>query len=138
MKFPKIPVRKVLKKLPSGEIAVEDGGDGPFLRFDCDCIDALPYCKARCCALPGIAITAEEAEQIKRATKNALPVVVTTNKEDNSLEMAHRSDTYCRCNDPESRTCTIYKDRPKTCRDFHCTRGHDMRGWRLDLTRMEG
>lgn len=137
MKFPEIPIRTVLKKFKTGEIAIEDGGDGPHLRFDCDCIDALPFCKARCCALPGISITNEELERLKKLSINSLPVV-TTNKEDGSPEMAHRSDTYCRCNDPKTRTCKIYADRPKTCSDFHCTRGSDMRGWKLDLNRFEG
>jgi hypothetical protein len=58
-----VPHRAVLRKVPSGEIAIETGGDGVFLRFDCDCLDALPYCKAACCGLSGIEVTAEELAQ---------------------------------------------------------------------------
>ena len=139
-KFPTVPFRAVLKKVPSGEIALELGGDGVYLRFDCECLDALPYCKASCCSLPGIDV--EESELV-----NEVSVTVDGKKKtikldalvertlDGDAEMHRASDGFCRCLNRESRTCGIYKDRPEVCREFHCTRGAGMRGWILDLKR---
>jgi hypothetical protein len=125
-------IRSVLKEVPSGEIALEVGGDGIYLRFDCDCMDALPFCNAACCNLSGIDVDEDETEDLEQFGTAALPVVVKT---EDGYEMARRSDGYCRCNGEKDRLCTIYNERPQTCRDFHCTRGPDMRGWRLDLSR---
>ncbi len=120
------PGRQILKKLPSGQIVLEQGADGVYLRFECDCLDALPYCQARCCAIHGIELTSEEAATGKFHQSGDPP------------QLNRRSDGYCIYNDHGNCRCTIYKDRPGTCRDFHCTRGPYMRGWRLELNRLSG
>lgn len=122
--FPLVERRTVLKQVPSGEIAVEAGSDGLYLRFDCDCLDALSICKAQCCALVGTIVAEFEIE-----ANPTLPVEL-----DNELKswvMVRDSDGYCNCLNRETRTCNIYETRPTTCRAFHCTRGAEQRGWKL-------
>jgi Fe-S-cluster containining protein len=134
-----IPQRAVLKKVPSGEIAIELGGDGVFLRFDCECLDALPYCKSVCCTLHGIDVEKDELENRVTGKANGEVIKATLSQLvtqcEEGPEMTRSSDSWCACNDRKTRLCGIYKDRPRTCREFHCTRGAGMRGWRLDLSR---
>ena len=139
--FPVLAHRIVLQEVPSGVIAMERGADGTFLRFDCECEDALPYCQSMCCSLHGIAVDEDEVDPVCEAfarvskepqTKFNLPVI---NNDEGEPEMVRSCDSWCVALDRGTRACTIYNDRPKTCRDFHCTRGENQRGWRLDLAR---
>lgn len=121
--LPSIPHRQILKTVPSGEIRVELGADGTFLQFDCDCLDALPYCQAQCCALKGTGVHPEELQAI------AYPV-----DWDGEIELAvmqRDADGFCTCLDRSTRRCGIYEDRPQVCQNFHCTRGAHVRGWKL-------
>lgn len=125
-----LPLRTVLRTVPSGEIALEVGADGVYLQFACDCLDALPFCHAACCCLPGLVVKSTERELLPTDIEQSLQ-----ENPDGELELPRRADGWCRCNSPETRGCAIYSNRPGTCRDFHCTRGVDMRGWRLDIHR---
>jgi hypothetical protein len=121
--FPPVNQRTVLKTVTTGEIAIEQGADGIFLRFDCDCSDALPWCQAQCCGLPGTVVLEEELEKV------AYPI-----DWDDSIQnyvLHRRSDGFCECLDRRSRRCGIYQDRPETCQQFHCTRGASQRGWKI-------
>lgn len=121
--YPEVPRRTVLKEVPSGEIAVEQGADGIFLRFDCDCIDALSICQAQCCALPGTIVFPNELQKVE------YPVAFDDSNETFVLERS--SDSFCVCLDRKTRMCQIYQDRPNVCRDFHCTKGASQRGWKI-------
>lgn len=120
-----IPRKQVLKSFPNGEISLELGADGVYLRFDCDCLDALPYCQAQCCAMPGTVVFEEEAEE------KGLRDLVEIDFSMNELVMVRDSDGFCGCLNRETRLCEIYGNRPDTCKRFHCTRGADARGWKL-------
>ena len=128
--FPKISHETVLKEFfdsdgdKTGEIRLELGSDGVYLQFDCECIDALPYCQAQCCALIGTAVLPEELLQFN------YPVDVSPGGEV-EITMQRGADGFCKCLNRESRTCNIYENRPDTCKAFHCTRGVDVRGWKL-------
>lgn len=122
-KFPPIPWQKIIATVPSGEIRLQQGSDGLWLQFDCECEDALPWCQAQCCALRGIGVRTNERDKLNDFIEW-----------DEGMEgtvMIREADAFCTCLDRITRTCTIYEDRPKTCRDFHCTRGGDVRGWKL-------
>ncbi|HEY9652973.1 MAG TPA: YkgJ family cysteine cluster protein, partial [Coleofasciculaceae cyanobacterium] len=114
---------QVIKQLPSGEIRLELGADGVYLQFDCDCLDALPYCQAQCCALKGTGVAPEELQAI------AYPVE--WDRDTELAVMQRDADGFCTCLDRQTRRCGIYKDRPQTCQNFHCTRGAHVRGWKL-------
>ena len=120
--FKKINYRNVIAQVQSGQIVSELGADGLFLRFECDCLDALPYCFAQCCALKGTIVLDTEMENFK------YPVY--DDPESNAFILERGSDGFCRCLDRETRTCQIYEDRPRTCKEFHCTRGAHQRGWK--------
>lgn len=127
--FPSISNQSTLKEFfkdghKTGEIRLELGADGVWLQFDCECIDALPYCQAQCCALIGTAVLPEELLQFN------YPVDITLNSE-TEIIMQRSADGFCKCLNRKSRTCDIYENRPETCKAFHCTRGADVRGWKL-------
>jgi hypothetical protein len=111
----------------TGEIRVEDGADGAYLLFDLDCLEALPFCRARCCALPGTELSTDEAASGRYAQEADGLLYV----------LGRRATGQCVYLDPASRRCTIYGDRPDVCQAFHCTRGAGVRGWRLLLKRHE-
>jgi hypothetical protein len=118
-----IPRQVVLKEVPSGQIRIEDGADGTYLLFDCECLDALPYCRAQCCALRGTIITPEEYHSEKYQAYWDEGV--------NGMVLKRDADGFCYCLDRENKRCNIYEDRPKVCRNFHCTRDANARGWKL-------
>lgn len=119
--FDKIPQRVVIKEVDSGQIVIEQG-NGTWIRFECDCLDALPYCQAQCCGLPGTIVLPEEID---------LGYPVEFDERLNHWVLERGSDTFCVCLDRTTRLCGIHDHRPQTCRDFHCTRGANMRGWKL-------
>jgi hypothetical protein len=121
--FPKVSRKMVIANVPSGEIRLEQGGDGLYLQFDCDCKDALPWCQAQCCGLMGIEVERNEAIKLEGLVEWDEGFEVPVMKRD--------ADAFCTCLDRETRTCQIYSDRPSTCREFHCTRGASVRGWKL-------
>lgn len=124
---PTIPYKQVLKELPSGEIRIERGADGAYLLFDADCLDCLPYCHAQCCSLKGIAVFPEnEGFELENPPYNLV-----YNDQLNFWELQKGADGYCNCLDRETRRCSVYENRPFTCKDFHCTRGLGMRGFKL-------
>ena len=143
VQLPSIAKRTVIRKVPSGEIAIEEGAEGVYLRYDCDCEDALPYCKACCCSLPGIRVEEEELPILNKTPGKSSAACPSSQPlyeldEDGDYVMKRRSDTWCVCNNEETKLCGIYEDRPQTCHEFHCSRGEGMRGWRLDLSRQDG
>jgi hypothetical protein len=123
--FPSIPRKLTIAEVPSGEIRIESGADGAYLLFDCDCKDALPYCRAQCCSLIGCKVRDEEAEAL---TEKGLECEWDDN---HGIVLKRDADGFCTHLDRDTRTCSVYQDRPLTCREFHCTRGADVRGWKL-------
>lgn len=119
---PSVPRKTVLVELPSGEIRTEFGADGLYLVFDADCKDALPYCKAQCCGLKGTVVTGEEASTLSGLTSY--------NPIDENIEMKRECDGFCIALDRDKRLCSVYEQRPNTCREFHCSRGLQ-RGWKI-------
>lgn len=120
---PKLPRTQILVTVPSGEVRIEDGADGAYLVFDCDCLDALPYCRAQCCGLRGTCVHPEEIEHAGYK--------VDWDEEMQRFVLHRDADSMCHYLNRESKTCDIYENRPQTCRDFHCSRGALMRGWKL-------
>lgn len=124
--FPVVNHSTVLVKLPNGEIRTESGADGTWLMFDAPCLECLPYCKAHCCSCTGILLIEDEVEQYSDQN-----IPTTFNFEADEFEMKKSADGFCSMLDRQTRTCTIYEDRPQTCRTFHCTQGYLQRGWKL-------
>lgn len=121
--FGEIPRKLVIAEVASGEIRIESGADGTYLLFDCECIDALPFCRAQCCALKGTMISPEEYDQGKYWAE--------WSDELQGMVLRRDADGKCCYLDRGTCTCEIYSDRPNVCQQFHCTRGGDVRGWKL-------
>jgi Fe-S-cluster containining protein len=124
----------ILYRGKTGTIRLAQGGGGPLLQFDLDCLEALPYCQARCCALEGMDVDRETLEAGVLAKTLAKRGLRFAHDGDTTL-LPRRADGYCAANDPQARTCTCYDQRPATCQHFHCTRNADTRGWALELHR---
>ncbi len=120
--LPEVARKQVLVALPSGEIRIETGADGAWLQFDCDCLDALPYCKAQCCALKGTCLQPHEEE---------LSYDAHWDETSEAMILQRDADGFCTYLDRRTRRCEIYQQRPITCQAFHCTRGGLMRGFKL-------
>lgn len=125
--FPLVDQSTTLVILPNGEIRLESGAEGLWILFDAPCLEALPYCKAQCCACNGILLTEDEVEEYK---EQSIPIDWHPLLAD--YEMKRSSDGFCNQLDRQTRTCKIYEYRPHTCQTFHCTRGALQRGWKLD------
>ncbi|NEQ36650.1 MAG: YkgJ family cysteine cluster protein [Okeania sp. SIO3I5] len=122
-KFPVIGRKTIIKEVPSGEIRMEDGADGAWILFDCDCLDALFYCRAQCCALRGTLVMPEEEAHVNYDAYF---------DQNLGLKVLRRdADGFCYALNRQTKTCSIYDIRSQTCRDFHCTRGVNMRGFKL-------
>ena len=119
-----IPRKVILREVPSGEIRIEDGADGAYLLFDCECLDALPYCRAQCCGLRGTIISPEEYHSNKYEAHWDEGV--------NGMVLKRDADGFCSCLDRETKRCNIYEERPNVCKNFHCTRDAMARGWKLN------
>lgn len=129
-----IPRKTLVVDLPSGEIRTEVGADGIFMVFDCDCMDALPYCHANCCGMAGTLVRPDEVDKLDQMAEELRNRLVNFNPHRKEHEMKRDADGFCTALDREKCLCTIYDNRPKTCQDFHCSRGMN-RGWDLGLIR---
>ena len=118
------PRTQLITEVDSGTISFQLGSDGVWLRFDCDCADALPYCQAQCCALIGTVVFPDEI------IDKLVPETGVELDNKSRWVMKRESDGFCECLDRQTRTCNIYENRPQTCRQFHCTRGAEQRGWK--------
>ena len=129
MTFSKIPFTTVLQEFTNdegavtGQITTQSGDAGTWLRFDCSCADARPFCRGHCCSLKGTYLSPEEAAS---GQYEAYP-----DPENGLMELRKESDGFCIYFDRDTRTCGIYENRPGVCRDFHCSQGAGVRGWKF-------
>lgn len=107
----------------TGQITSQSGADGTWLQFDCDCLDALPVCRSQCCSLKGTFLSEVEAQSGQYDCfvdpESGLP------------QLRRDADGACTYLDRDTKLCSIYDNRPGVCRQFHCTRGAAVRGWKL-------
>ncbi|MFO0579928.1 MAG: YkgJ family cysteine cluster protein [Polyangia bacterium] len=80
-----------------------------------DCASRWSLCQGRCCQFE-FALTAEDVAQNKVRWEPSAPFVI-----------HHDEDTFCSHFDREGGGCTVYEDRPTTCRTFTCE--NDSRIW---------
>lgn len=98
---------------PSVAVRVDPSEETKLEPVDCDA--RIPICQAVCCRLK-FALSQDEIERGRVKWDIGHPYVI---RQDSS--------GYCCHNDCASRSCTIYEDRPRLCRDYSC-RG-DKRIW---------
>ncbi len=93
---------------------VPDKYDLPDLpEIDCDA--RIPLCRARCCTLV-FPLSAQDLDEKVVRWNYARP-----------YQIGRRPDGYCVHNDPTTRGCTVYAQRPAICRTYDCR--HDKRIW---------
>jgi Fe-S-cluster containining protein len=102
---------------PAVALRVDDDPDAqsaqPEVLVDCEA--RMPICQAVCCKLK-FPLSAPEVESRKVKWDIGHPYVI-----------RHESSGYCTHNDPETRRCGVYADRPRICRTYSCAR--DTRIW---------
>jgi Fe-S-cluster containining protein len=82
---------------------------------DVDCAALMPICRARCCAL-SFELTTQDLDEGRVMWEATQPYLI-----------RHERDGYCSHLQRESGGCTVYENRPATCRGYDC-RG-DKRIW---------
>lgn len=82
---------------------------------DVDCAAIMPICRARCCSL-SFELTTQDLDEGRVMWEAAAPYVI-----------RHEADGRCSHLDRHSGGCTVYAERPATCRGYDC-RG-DARIW---------
>jgi Fe-S-cluster containining protein len=80
-----------------------------------DCVSRWPLCHGRCCQFE-FELTAEDVAQNKVRWEPSAPFII-----------HHEEDNFCSHFDREGCGCTVYQDRPTTCRTFTCE--NDSRIW---------
>jgi hypothetical protein len=82
---------------------------------DLDCASLLPLCKARCCSMD-VSLSAEDVREGRVPWVLSAPYLLPK----------HPTTGYCACMTATG-ACTVYDDRPGTCRVYDCR--HDARVW---------
>jgi len=83
-------------------------------------------CPAYCCSYARIIVSKKDLERLAKhfgiSAREARKRFTKKGEEKNERVLRHQADehfgTICRFIDPETRGCTVYKARPKICREF--------------------
>lgn len=119
----KIPRKTIINSFPDGgEIRSEVGSDGTYIVFDCECLDAIDLCKAACCSMPGTFVMDDEIPALNEVAER-IGMGILIQQPNGKVAMKRDADGTCVCLDRDTRQCSIYDDRPKVCRHFHCSKG---------------
>ena len=92
----------------------------PKSKYDCN------KCPAYCCSYARIVVTKRDVERLAKHhdldTDAARKKFTRKGHEKNEIILRHKKDehfgTICRFIDSKTRGCTVYKARPKICREF--------------------
>lgn len=90
---------------------------GPFMliQFNAPCVEAIETCQAACCRLRkyySVHLTVEEAQRLRctwHAQRDGTAVALLDGNEDGD------------CFYLSGNRCLIYEERPKACREWHCS-----------------
>lgn len=98
-------------------VAIDTGGDKYAAEaIDIPCAELIPLCEGRCCSFSFALSTQDLDEGVIRFDYGK------------PYEIRQRSsDGYCVHNDPTTRTCEAFAQRPRTCRTYDCR--NDKRVW---------
>jgi Fe-S-cluster containining protein len=97
-----------LASLPWPAVAIRVDPLAPAEPEPVDCAARLPVCQAVCCRLK-FALSQDEVERGRVKWDIGHPYVI---RQDSS--------GYCCHNDGRSRSCSVYEDRPRLCRQYSC------------------
>lgn len=106
--------RTVLKNVPSGTIDLIFDGCQLVMQYNCDCLDALPWCKGACCRYRPFYNIGLEPEEIGKF--DAIP-----HPEDDKVQILKHVDGHCVYLDGESSLCGVHDDKPCICKKWHCS-----------------
>lgn len=105
---------------PSVELAPRSDKYALTVLPEIDCASLLPICQGRCCKLQ-ISLSEQDLDERILRWDYAQP-----------YRLKKRTDGYCVHSDAQTRACTVYEQRPATCRTYDCR--EDRRIW-LDFER---
>jgi hypothetical protein len=107
--------KTILVELSSGNIELTSNNQGePIIQFNCECEDALPYCKAMCCK--------------GRPTYNVLvspdrkDLCPEPHPDDNDLMILPTEGNCCKYLS-NNNMCSVHDNKPKDCMNWHCSPG---------------
>ncbi|ACK69224.1 protein of unknown function UPF0153 [Gloeothece citriformis PCC 7424] len=105
---------------PNLALRMDREQDDEFIPVNCQ--ERLPICQAVCCKLD-FALSPQEVESGQIKWDLGRPYFIRQEKEG-----------YCTHNDPETKGCKIYENRPSVCKKYSCAK--DERIWK-DFEKME-
>lgn len=109
--------KQLLQATPSGNIELVFTDKALTLEFNCDCMDALPYCRAMCCRLRPIVNTTVLSEERRLYAHMPHP----NHPELNILQTkANGFDCIYLGEDDK---CAVHYHKPQSCRRYHCSPG---------------
>jgi len=83
---------------------------------DVPCAELIPICRGRCCTLH-FPLSKQDLRERVVKWNYVMPYII----------RQRDTDRYCVHNDPETRGCTVYENRPAVCRTYDCR--NDRRIW---------
>ncbi len=113
----RIRVRELERQKGQAHVRLSEQADKYSLTGlpDIDCAALIPLCKARCCTM-AFPLSYQDLDEGKVEWDYALPYLI-----------RQGADRYCVHSHPETRGCTVYEQRPATCRTYDCR--NDKRIW---------
>jgi Fe-S-cluster containining protein len=107
-----------LVEVKSGKIELVFNRDMGYstLQFNCECTDAMPYCKAMCCRLRQGFSVLLRPDEISKYKNRPFPRDPELRIVDNSPD-----GKSCYYLDSDEAKCTIHGEHPQMCKDYHCS-----------------
>ena len=106
--------RTILKTVPSGTIDLVFDDRQLIMQFNCDCMDALPMCKAACCRYRPYYNIALEPDEIEKFKSELHP-------EDPETHILQQVEGHCVYLDGESSLCEVHETKPCICKKWYCS-----------------
>lgn len=104
-----------IAKVASGTVDLVWNGVFASVQFNADCTDVLHLCHGMCCTRrAGFVVELEENEKGGRYFSVPHPTRP-------GVEILRSKNDGSRCIYQDDAKCTIYQDRPKMCRQWHCS-----------------
>lgn len=109
--------RTILRQVPSGSIDLVFDGRQLIVEFNCECMDALPWCKAACCRYRPFYNVALKDDEIDKF-ENVAPDEGSTHT--SGMRVLKHINGHCAYLNDDS-LCSVHNDKPCVCKRWHCS-----------------
>lgn len=107
--------RTLIAEVPSGKIEIVFDGVTARMEFNCECLDALPYCHGMCCRLRTNFTVILRPEEIAKFEHRPFP-------HNTDLKILQHNESDASCVYLKEDKCSVHESgKPWACRSFHCS-----------------